>query len=178
MLQNTCNFFVLLMKKGTFSDNVPANLSQQRSTLCRGGSCRGGATMREQRDEWRPREREAGSPLQCQPSSRMSLISPPGKVRLRLRSASLTAICHFTFHTRSLLPSLLFAALGPAQFQPGLVRDGREEGDGRRRVGERSWNAGRAGSGGGRRVVRGQPMGLLSSGALLLCLGLSWQEKR
>lgn len=46
------------------------------------------------RDEWQHRKEElkTNSPLERQ-SSRMLLISSTGKVRLRLRSASLTAIC-------------------------------------------------------------------------------------
>lgn len=130
--------------------------------------------MREQRDEWQRRKRKAGSPLQCQRSSRMSLISPAGKVRLRLRSASLTTICHSTFPARSLLPSLLSAALGAAQFQPGFVRDGQDEGDGWRRGGRGVGMQAVRGREGGGGLLEANPWGCSVQGpfsSASVCLG-------
>ncbi|CAB1427003.1 unnamed protein product [Pleuronectes platessa] len=57
----------------------------------------------------------------------MSLISLAGKVRLRLRSASLTAICHstsFPFPPHLPPPSLLWERLG---FNLAAVGDGQDE---------------------------------------------------
>lgn len=61
-------------------------------------------------------------------SNRMSLISLAGKVRLRLRSASLTAICHSTSLPSHLPPPwLLWDRLS---FNLAAVGDVQEEVDG------------------------------------------------
>lgn len=113
----SCKFFI-------------CTFSQLHSTTCKL------ILQRWSNDAWKKEmngsaERKADSPLQRQ-SSRMLLISLAGKVRLRLRSASLTTICHSTPPPppNHLPPPLLFAALGPAQFQPGSGR--RRTGWGRR----------------------------------------------
>lgn len=94
---------------------------------------------------------EASFPLKRQ-SSRMSLISLAGKVRLRLRSASLTAICHsasFPFTLTCLpAPLLLWERLS---FNLAVVANEQDEVDGG--VGLSLSQAG--GRAGGREVVRG-----------------------
>lgn len=73
-------------------------------------------------NEERKRRRPALPPLLK--SSRMSLISLTGKVRLRLRSASLTAICHSTcFHfTCTPLPSCSGTGLVSTWLRSGANR--------------------------------------------------------
>lgn len=68
-------------------------------------------------------------------SSRMSLISLAGKVRLRLRSASLTAICHSTSFpfpppTLTCLSSPLLLLWDRLSFNLAAVGDGQDEVDG------------------------------------------------
>lgn len=86
---------------------------------------------------------KANFPLEHQ-SSRMSLISLAGKVRLRLRSASLTAVTLPPSLSPS--PACPFAALGAAQFQPGC---------GCKRTGWGGWGSWTEAESGGRGVGMG-----------------------
>lgn len=78
----------------------------------------------EKREEWR-----CTFPLKHQ-SSRMLLISLVGKVRLRLRSASLTAICHSTSFPFPLTCLPLLLLWDRLTFNLAAVRDGQDEVDG------------------------------------------------
>lgn len=141
---------------------------------------------RRRRDEWvKKKKRKKTSPPERQ-SSRMSLISLAGKVRLRLRSASLTAICHstsFAPHPHPSPASPLFALLlgDRLSFNLAVVGDGQDEVDG-----ELAWVCRQAGrecrmcreGGEGGALLEANPWGCSVQGPLLLSLCLSWQEKR
>lgn len=95
----------------------------------------------------------------------MSLICPAGKVRLRLRSASLTTICHSTPPppTSPASPHSSLLRWGRLSFNLAADGDGQDEGDG----GGGGLRAGRACGRGRGDIVRGEPVGLFGSGAPL-----------
>lgn len=125
-------------------------------------------------DAWKERrmavqKRKADSPLKRQ-SSWMSLISLTGKVRLRLRSAPLTTICHSTSFPFT-PPPLLLAVLGPAQFQPGCRRAG---GGGRGELDCRQAGCVGHAGGGGKTLLEANPWGCSVQGpfsSASVCLG-------
>lgn len=115
-------------------------------------------------------ERKARSPPERR-SSRMSLICLAGKVRLRLRSASLTTICHST-------PPRLTSPASPSPLccaGAGSVSAWQQmETDRMREMGGVDCRQAGACSRGRGDIVRGQPVGLFGSGAPLsasVCLG-------
>lgn len=133
--------------------------------------------MREKRDGWQCRKGRP-TPLKRQSSS-MSLISLAGKVRLRLRSAPLTTICHSTSFPFTPSPASphLSSLLCWGQLSFNLAADGPDEVDGGELDCRQAGCVGHAG-GGGKTLLEANPWGCSVHGALLLCLCLSWQEKR